>query len=263
MHETTWKDVVKQALEDLGGTGHLRDINARIEGHWKTKTNPTWKATIRKVVRQYKVFEAVPSNRGGLYRLADVLPENEPIPPSQFVGTTIDHGSAQGMLVVIGKVYGYETFVPKHDQTARQFDGVKLGDLVTVRDCPSTFSQRNLSAAREIDVLWLDEDDEGPYPIYAFEVEGTTGVKSGLDRLLKIPHRFTTALHVLGPSDKEKDLFSNFMAQSPFRQYRNRFRFHYYSDLLCLYTSAVEHCNRRDDFGVRERYATTPAMPSS
>ena len=52
----TWKDVVAEALGELGGEAHLSDINAKIEGHPKTKTNPTWQDTIRRVVREYKIL---------------------------------------------------------------------------------------------------------------------------------------------------------------------------------------------------------------
>lgn len=29
----TWKDVVKEALSKIGNSGHLDDINSKIEGH--------------------------------------------------------------------------------------------------------------------------------------------------------------------------------------------------------------------------------------
>jgi len=56
----TWKDVVRDALLELGGEAHLSEINKKVEGHLKTKTNPTWQDTIRRMVRQYKIFELMP-----------------------------------------------------------------------------------------------------------------------------------------------------------------------------------------------------------
>lgn len=69
--DTTWKDVVRDALVKLGGQGHLKDINRLVKGHPKTRTNPTWEDTIRLVVRQYTIFQPVPPDRSGLYRLAE------------------------------------------------------------------------------------------------------------------------------------------------------------------------------------------------
>ena len=39
----TWKDVVKEALLEIGNSGHLDDIYSKIRGHPKTETNPIWR----------------------------------------------------------------------------------------------------------------------------------------------------------------------------------------------------------------------------
>jgi hypothetical protein len=64
----SWKDLVAAALQQAGGEAHLSELNALIEGHPKTVTNPTWRDTIRRVVRQYSVFEPLPPARSGRYR---------------------------------------------------------------------------------------------------------------------------------------------------------------------------------------------------
>jgi len=249
----TWKDVVREALSSLGGQAHLSQINDRIEGHPKTATNPTWRDTVRRVVRQYKVFEPVPPDRSGTYRLVE-----EPIPGAgtqEFVDEPdVNHGIAQGMLVVLGNIYGYETYVPPHDQTVGRFQGTPLRGFVTVGDCSGVFPHsRNLTKIREIDVLWFDEDDDGLFPTHGFEVELTTGVKSGLDRLLKIPQRYHTSLYVIGPGCKESQLFKRYLGQTPFRAFKDSFFFRYYQDLQALYNVAVEHSDRRMGFGLFER----------
>ena len=112
LENVTWKEVVRDALARLGGEGHLSEINEKVERHPKTKTNPTWRATIRRVVRQYRDFEPL---GGGLYRLREVTVPD--VGPDRFVGEPeVDHGAAQGMLTVVGNAYGYETFVSRRDQ---------------------------------------------------------------------------------------------------------------------------------------------------
>jgi len=123
----TWKTVVADALRQLGGEAHLSEINEVIEGHSKTTTNPTWRDTIRRVVRQYNIFEPVPPDRSGIYRLVETeIPRPQP-QNLDSAEPTINHGIAQGMLVAVGATYGYETFVPKTDQTTQKFQGKKLG----------------------------------------------------------------------------------------------------------------------------------------
>jgi hypothetical protein len=166
----------------------------------------------------------------------------------------INHGIAQGMLVTLGQIYGYETYAPPRDQTTRIFQNKPLSQFVTVSDCTSIFSSsRNLAKIREIDVLWFDEDDDGLFPTFAFEVEETTGVKSGLDRLLKIPQRYLVSFYIIAPTDKEKQLFNRYVNQTPFRSYKDRFSFQYYRDLEILYNSAVQHDKNQDQFGIHIR----------
>ncbi len=84
----TWKDVVRNALLELGGQGHLSEINKIVEGHPKTKTNPTWRDTIRRVVRQYKIFEPLGK---GVYKLLKEVPIKTE--PQEFTEKPeIDHG---------------------------------------------------------------------------------------------------------------------------------------------------------------------------
>ncbi|MBN2380052.1 hypothetical protein JXM67_09660 [candidate division WOR-3 bacterium] len=249
----TWKDVVRGALLELGGQGHLSEINKKIEGHPKTKTNPTWRDTIRRVVRQYKIFEPIPPEKSGVYKLVEES-ELEVKQQSFSDEPEIDHGIAQGMLVALGRIYGYETYAPKTDQTIRTFQGKPLSEFVSVGDCTNIFRGSNLSQIRQIDSLWFDEDDDGLFPTYAFEVEHTTKVKSGLDRLLKIPKRYATGFFIIGPSKKEKDLFAWYLNQTPFRQFARRFIFKTYHELEELYNTALTHDTYRENFGVTERW---------
>ncbi|MGQ9632282.1 MAG: hypothetical protein ACUVXI_18500 [bacterium] len=250
----TWKDVVANALRELGGQAHLSEISEWVKGHPKTATNPTWRDTIRRVVRQYKIFQPVPPERSGVYRLVEM---ETPQPQSQNLDSKdadINHGIAQGMLVALGNIYSYETFVSTRDQTIRDFQGKRLADLVTIRDCTDVFRGPNLSKIREIDVLWFDEDDYGLFPAYAFEVEHTTKVKDGMDRLLKIPRRFPVRLFLIVPTEEEQVLFNRLVNQTPFRAYRDRFTFRLYSQLQSIYNAAIKHNLERENFGVTERY---------
>ncbi|MEJ5311201.1 MAG: hypothetical protein WHX52_15665 [Anaerolineae bacterium] len=255
--KSTWKDIVADALRELGGQAHLSQINEHLKTHPKTKTNPTWQATIRRVVRQYTIFQPVPPENSGIYKLTHIAP---PFPEPQDLNTAdtdINHDIAQGMLVALGNIYGYETFVPAHDQTARIFQGKPLKESITVKDCTDIFKGPNLAKIREIDVLWFTEDDYGLFPSYAFEVEHTTRIKNGLDRLLKIPSRFATRLFIIAPGQSEQVLFEQLVNQTPFREHQNRFVFRRYEQLQEIYELALRHESQRQNFGVVERYRKT------
>jgi hypothetical protein len=248
----TWKEVVRDALAKLGGQGHLNQINAVVEDHPKTQTNPTWKDTIRRVVRQYAIFEPVPPARSGVYRLIEES-ELRAAPESMTGAEKDDHGIAQGMLLVLGRIYGYETFAPATDRTTRKFQGRPLSHLATITDCAGFCGKTSLPRVRQIDAIWLTEDNEGPYPVYAFEVEHTTKVRSGMDRLVEIPERYAANLFVIAPGDEEHRLFETLLNQNRYRRFRDRLRFRNYQDVEAVYNAAVSHEKTRSSFGVSPR----------
>jgi hypothetical protein len=107
----TWKDVVKEALSKMGNSGHLEDINLQIEGHWKTQTNPTWRDIVRRTLQQYNIFYQEEKGSGTWYLreekpLGEFDPKKNPNPA---------HEDVQGMLLELGKIYGYETSAAIND----------------------------------------------------------------------------------------------------------------------------------------------------
>lgn len=89
------------------------------------------------------------------------------------------HNVVQGRLIDIGNIRGYSTYCPDR---SRIFNRKKLGEMMTLDECPKLqFSDYEL--LRKIDVLWFRKANTGYYPVYAFEVEISTGVWSGFGRL--------------------------------------------------------------------------------
>jgi hypothetical protein len=108
-----------------------------------------------------------------------------------------------------------------------------------------------LEKMRNTDVMWMASDSEGLYPRYAFEIEHSTKVKSGLLRLLKIPERFPTKLFVIGPGDEEADLFARYLRESPFRQHAHRFSFYHYKEVSDFYESGINFDKHRKNWEIQ------------
>ncbi len=231
----TWKQLVADALHDLGGEASLKDITAKLAKNPHRPDTATWEATIRRVVRQYNIFEPVKTAKGlAGYRLVQIPPQ-----PAPAKGEEDPHGEQQGMLLELGRLCGYETFTNATDKTIRRFRGKPLAGFATVRNDADDLLALPLEKMRDTDVMWMAEDSAGLYPRYAFEVENSTKVKNGLLRLLKIPERFHTELFVIGPGDEESGLFERYLRDSPFRQHAHRFHFFRYSDVTNFYQSGV------------------------
>ncbi len=250
--DISWKALVAAALSESGGEAHLTQLNEIIDGHPKTATNPTWRDTIRRVVRQYSVFEPVPPARSGVYRYVG---EPQPLPPAEVTipaePTEESHGAMQGILASLGTLYGYETYIPANDRKSRSFGGrplevfSTLGDIGGVTD--DSPARRRLE---QIDVLWASEDIDGaPWLRYAFEVEHTTGIRSGLDRLRNLTVRFQTRRFIVAP-DRMRMRFDTYMREPAYRQMQTSLFFADYSRVSELYSLATRHEQARSSLGI-------------
>jgi hypothetical protein len=163
----TWKDVVKEALLEIGSSGHLDDIYSKIKGHPKTETNPTWRDTVRRTLQQYSIFyqEEIGS---GIWYLREEKPLEEFDPKKN---PNPGHEDVQGMLLELGKIYGYETWRGVND-AKKKFMGRTLEEIATVRDFPRFLSYpKVVKVASYIDVIWFTGDTDALVPEFAFEVE--------------------------------------------------------------------------------------------
>ena len=61
-----WRDIVTEAIRELGGTARLRDIYAALESHPRVATNAHWREKIRQTVARI----GVPRVGTGQYALA-------------------------------------------------------------------------------------------------------------------------------------------------------------------------------------------------
>ena len=180
----TWKDVVKEALAATGSSAHLDKIYSQIEGHPKTATNPTWRDTVRRTLQQYSIFYQEEKGSGVWYLrgekpLEEFDPEKNPNP---------QHEDVQGMLLELGKIYGYETSAAINDAKKR-FMNLPLEEVATIKEFQrDVFHPKVVDIVSRIDVLWFGGDTDMLVPEFAFEVEHTTDATKGLGMLLDL-HR--------------------------------------------------------------------------
>jgi hypothetical protein len=86
--QVTWKQLVADALRELGGTASLKEITAKLKKDPRRPDTATWDATIRRVVRQYNIFEPLKTAKGKAgYRLVQI-----PIPSTSSNKRDDPHG---------------------------------------------------------------------------------------------------------------------------------------------------------------------------
>lgn len=175
-------EAVEIAIERLGGIATLEQLNKEVfeikECEWKTKT-PF--ASIRRIVQEdKKIFKIKPglyaleSHRKELESLGIVI-ENEKNKDSKELND-FNHAYYQGLLLTIGNLRKYQTFVPNQDKNklyARQ----TLGEIKTLQEIPKFSYDSFVQRISTVDVIWFNQKN---MPQSLFEVEHSTDIQNSL-----------------------------------------------------------------------------------
>ena len=151
------------------------------------------------------------------------------------------HSILQGRLIEIGNIRGFDTYCPNKSW---KFNGIKLKDLTTLKTCPQLqFSDYDL--LRQIDVLWFRSKGNNYIPEYAFEVELSTGVWSGVGRMATLIDYSSVRLYIISnDSRKYNQVFSSLYENA------NRYRFIANEKLGDLYAAELSIKELRYEVGL-------------
>lgn len=109
------------------------------------------------------------------------------------------HSIIQGRLLEIGNIRGFNTYCP---DKSKKFNERKLEEIATLEICPQLqFSDYNL--LRQIDVLWFKNRGSNFVPEFAFEVELSTGVWSGVGRMATLLDYKNVSFYVISNDGKK------------------------------------------------------------
>ena len=151
------------------------------------------------------------------------------------------HSVLQGRLLEIGNNRGYHTFCP---DKSKKFNEKKLEEISTLQTCPELqFSDYNL--LRQIDVIWFKNRGSNFIPEYAFEVELSTGVWSGVGRMATLMDYKNVPFYIIS-NDKKK--YSQVINSFP--EYSDRYKFIANDVLGDLYSAEINLKELRYNVGL-------------
>jgi hypothetical protein len=177
-------EAVVEAMRRNGGfatLGYLYQTALKIpDCHWGTKT-PF--ASIRRIVQVHpKLFFKIKPGLWALTAQRDEILEQFAIagPVSSKKVEQFNHSYYQGLLVQIGNLKNYETFIPHQDKN-KLFLSRKLAEISTLRDFHNFTYDSLLKRARTVDVSWFNQRK---LPKAFFEVEHSTDMRNSLEKFL-------------------------------------------------------------------------------
>jgi hypothetical protein len=141
----------------------------------------------------------------------------------------------------IGNIRDYYTYCPNK---SKKFNDRRLEEITTLQNCPQLqFSDYEL--LRQIDVLWFKKRGNNFIPEYAFEVELSTGVWSGVGRMSTLIDYQNVGFYIISNDAKKYKQVIN-----SFSEYKDRYKFIAYDLIGDLYSAEMNLKDLRIEIGI-------------
>ncbi len=230
MTKNTQEHQVIECLRKQGGYATLRRLNEVMDfSDWKTNTP---QASVRRIVQQSKsIFRIQP----GLWALEEfrdeVMKKFKIVAGDKSSEEQFNHSYYQGLLIEIGRLRKFSTYVPPQDKH-RLFLDKELGELTDIENLPLFTYENLLRKARSIDVIWFNERK---MPSHFYEVEHTTDIKNSLTKFYELQDFFST-FYIVADTSRENE-FKDKLSASIFSPIESRVNFLSYEKVASLHSN--------------------------
>lgn len=202
---------------------------------WKTKT-PF--ATIRRIVQDNRFFFKI---KPGLWALktyrnklpGDILSLIEEDKKIEQEGK-FTHSYYQGMIVEIGNIKGFKTYVPLQDKNKKFLDK-PLKDLVSLDDIFKFTYEDVIQKVQSIDVFWFNERK---FPAHIFEIEHSTEFRNALLKFVELQD-FNVHLYIVSYKERQGEFLSK-IKFTGFKPIEEKTRFISYDEVSQWHAKSYE-----------------------
>jgi hypothetical protein len=230
-------EAVIKVMEENGGyatLGYLYQNVLKVPGcEWKTKT-PF--ASMRRIVQDDRFFFKIKPGLWALKSHRHLLPD-EMLAKREKTPRQIDftHSYYQGLIVQLGNLQEYETFIPSQDKNKVFLGKERLGNLASRTDIyPFTYDNIT-NRAQTIDVIWFNSRR---IPASVFEVEHSTDMKNSLVKFVELQD-FRTGMIIVADESRKKQ-YEQTIILNAFMPVKNYVSFWSYQQLSKLHSKSFE-----------------------
>ncbi len=230
------REAVIETMGANGGyatLGFLYENAMQIPGiEWKTKT-PF--ASIRRIVQNPRFFFKV---KPGLWALKDYKNklrfESTSAKKEDKKSSEFSHTYFQGLIVEIGNLKGFDTYVPPQDKN-KVFVNKPLSSMTKISRIHEFSYPNILRRAKTIDVIWFNERK---LPSAFFEVEHSTNIVNSLTKFYDLQD-FCAKFYVVSPARREKE-FDDKVGSKIFEEIKDRVLFVDYDFIADFHAKTYE-----------------------
>ncbi len=232
-------EAVIKVMEENGGYATLSCLYENALGVrdviWETKT-PF--ASIRRIVQDARFFFRIKPGLWALKTYKNRLPDEiiSLMEKGKDIGKEekFTHAYFQGMIVEIGRIKGFKTYVPPQDQNKKFLDKA-LKELVDVKSILRFTYDDVIQKIKSIDVLWFNERK---FPSFIFEVEHSTDFKSAMLKFLELQD-FDIRMHIVSFGERRREFLAK-VDFAGFKPIRNRIKFLTYEQVSQWHAKSYE-----------------------
>ncbi|MEW6409238.1 MAG: hypothetical protein AB1488_03885 [Nitrospirota bacterium] len=202
---------------------------------WKTKT-PF--ATIRRIVQDKRFFFKIKPGLWALKTYKNKLPEEilsliEEDKEIEKEGK-FTHSYYQGMIIEIGNIKGFKTYVPSQDKN-KKFLNRPLKELVNLNDIFKFTYEDVIQKVQSIDVFWFNERK---FPAHIFEIEYSTDFKNALLKFLELQD-FNVQMYIASYKERQREFLSK-IEFSGFKPIKGKTHFISYEEVSQWHAKSYE-----------------------
>ncbi len=232
-------EAVIKVMEENGGyatLGYLYEKVLKIpDVIWRTKT-PF--ASIRRIVQDKRFFFKIKPGLWALQTYKDKLPgellsllEEDKQIEKEGENT---HSYYQGLIVEIGNIKGFTTYVPSQDKN-KGFLNQTLKEMVSTSTIYKFTYEEVIRKIQSIDVFWFNERR---FPFSVFEIEHSTDFKNALLKFVELQD-FNVQMFIVSPKERHREFVSkvDFVG---FKPIRSRIKFIGYEDVSNWHAKSYE-----------------------
>lgn len=224
----TQEQQVIDTLRKCGGYATLATLYHLVDtSAWGTETT---NASIRRIVQQSKEIFKIQPGLWALEECRDQVLNKFDIQPQKTQNIEkFTHGYYQGLIIHIGNMKHFSTYVPAQDKN-RKFLDKPLVDICSSVVLPD-FSYHELAKrASTVDVIWFNERK---MPDSFFEVEHTTDIQNSVAKFCDL-RDFYSRFYIVAPKNR-KEQFLKVMSRSAFKEMKDRIHFSSYETICKEY----------------------------
>jgi hypothetical protein len=228
-------EAVIKVMEENGGfatLSYLYEKALKVPGVvWKTKT-PF--ASIRRIVQDDRFFFKIKPGLWALKTYKNKLPTEILSLIEEETEGKFTHSYYQGLIVEIGNIKGFKTYVPPQDKN-KKFLSKYLKELTSL-DTILEFTYRDIiRRVQSIDVFWFNDRR---FPSCVFEIEHSTDFKNALLKFLELQD-FNVQMYVVSPKQRQRE-FSYIINFSSFDPIKERVEFVSYEEVAQWHARVFE-----------------------